>query len=134
MSDAKYPLMENAEDMLRASSGKPLTDITLDAATKGDLSPGDLRIHAETLRLQAEIARQAGYEQLALNLLRAAELTVVPNAEVLQIYDMLRPGRASYDQLIELAAYLEHTYGAAENARFIREAAQTYRERGLLRG
>jgi propanediol dehydratase small subunit len=134
MSAPQYPLMENAEDRLKASSGKPLADITLEAAANGELTAGDLRIHAETLRMQAEIAAKAGYDQLALNLLRAAELTLVPNAEVLQIYDILRPGRASYEQLIGLAAHLEETYGAAENGRFIREAAEAYRERGLLRG
>jgi propanediol dehydratase small subunit len=130
----QYPLMENAGDRLKAASGKPLPEITLEAAANGELTAGDLRIHAETLRLQAEIAREAGYDQLALNLLRAAELTLVPNAEVLQIYDILRPGRASYEQLIGLASHLEETYGAAENATFIREAAEAYRERGLLRG
>jgi propanediol dehydratase small subunit len=131
---AQYPLMENAAEKLQAASGKPLPEITLEAAANGELSAGDLRIHAETLRLQAEIAREAGYDQLALNLLRAAELTLVPNAEVLQIYDLLRPGRASYEQLIALAAHLEATYGAAENGKFIREAAEAYRERGLVRG
>ena len=133
MSTLGYPLMENAAGSLQAASGKPLPEITLEAAASGELSAGDLRIHAETLRMQAEIAREAGYDQLALNLLRAAELTLVPNAEVLQIYDILRPGRASYEQLTGLAAYLEATYGAAENAKFIREAAEAYRERGLLK-
>jgi propanediol dehydratase small subunit len=133
MSDAQYPLMDNAADRLQAASGKPLPEITLEAAANGDLSAGDLRIHAKTLRMQAQIAREAGYDQLALNLLRAAELTLVPNAEVLQIYDILRPGRASYEQLMGLAAHLEDIYGAVENAAFIREAAEAYRERGLVR-
>lgn len=134
MTTPHYPLMENAPDSLQAASGKPLPEITLEAAANGELSAGDLRIHAETLRMQAQIAREAGYDQLALNLLRAAELTLVPNAEVLQIYDILRPGRATYEQLTALAAHLEATYGAAENAAFIREAADAYKERGLLRG
>ncbi|MBX3064227.1 MAG: glycerol dehydrogenase, partial [Anaerolineae bacterium] len=71
--------------------------------------------------------------QLASNLLRAAELTVVPNEEVLKIYDTLRPERASLDELLSLADYLETQYQAVENARFIREAADVYRKRGLLR-
>jgi propanediol dehydratase small subunit len=52
---------------------------------------------------------------------------------VLQIYELLRPGRASYEQMVQLADHLEQTYQAAENARFIREAAAVYRTRGLLR-
>ena len=128
-----YPLMDNEAKRLKALSGKPLPEITLDAAAGGELSSADLRIQADTLRMQAEIARQAGYDQLAANFLRAAELTLVPNQEVLQIYDLLRPHRASYEQLLQLAAHLEQTYHAAENAAFVREAAEVYRERHLLR-
>ncbi|MCE2472900.1 MAG: propanediol dehydratase small subunit PduE, partial [Anaerolineae bacterium] len=93
----------------------------------------DLRTHADTLRRQAEIAREGGFPQLAANLLRAAELTCVPNEEMLKIYESLRPERASYAELTRLADYLETSYGARENAAFIREAAEVYRERGLLR-
>jgi propanediol dehydratase small subunit len=133
MSDIKYPLMQNAADDLKALSGKPLSDITLDAVSEGSLSADDMRIQAETLRLQAQVAEQAGYTQLAHNLRRAAELTAVPNKEVLQIYDLLRPGRASYTQLIQLAEHLEQTYQAAETGKFVREAAEVYQLRNLLR-
>lgn len=133
MSDLQYPLMEHEAENLRAFSGRPLHEVTFEAAVNGDLSADDLRIHADTLRLQAEVAEQAGYTQLAANLRRAAELTVVPNEEVLQIYELLRPGRASWDQLMELADRLLATYQAHENARLVREAAETYRTRGLLR-
>ncbi len=133
MTDPKYPLMENAADTLQAASGRLLSEITLEAAANGDLSITDLRISAETLRAQAEIAREAGYTQLAANLRRAAELTVVPNKEVLQIYDLLRPGRASYAQLMQLAEYLEQTYQAAATGKFVREAAEVYKQRNLLR-
>jgi propanediol dehydratase small subunit len=125
--------MDNEAEHLRAFSGRPLSEITLDAVSKGTLASADLRIRAETLRAQAEIARQAGYEQLAANLLRAAELTVVPNEELLQMYDLLRPSRASWEQLILLAERLENTYQALETARFVREAAEVYQARGLLR-
>ncbi len=133
MNDPQYPLMEHAAGQLRAFSGRPLADLTPEAVAAGDLSAADLRIHADALRAQAEVARQAGYDQLAANLLRAAELTVVPNQEVLQIYDLLRPNRASYEQLAQLADHLEQRYQAVENARFVREAAEAYRTRGLLR-
>ena len=128
-----YPLRDNAPDRLRAYSGRPLTDITADAIAAGELNADDLRAHADALRQQAEIARDNGYPQLTANLLRAAELTDVPNEELLRIYDTLRPERASYEELLRLADYLEERYDAPENAAFIREAAAVYRERGLLR-
>jgi propanediol dehydratase small subunit len=129
---SEYPLIEHAADRLRAASGRPLAEITLEAAAE-ELSIADLQISAETLRVQATIARQAGYSQLAANLTRAAELTAVPNAELLRMYDLLRPGRASYDELIALADTLEKQYDAAENASLVREAASVYKSRGLLR-
>ncbi len=128
-----YPLRENTADSLRAHSGRKLGEITTEALAAGELNGDDLRTHADTLRRQAEIARAGGYPQLASNLLRAAELTDVPNEEMLKIYETLRPERASYDELARLADYLETTFGARENAAFIREAADIYRERGLLR-
>jgi propanediol dehydratase small subunit len=133
MSDTRYPLMQHAAEDLQAMSGRSLSEITLDAVADGALSPEDMRIQAETLRLQAQVAEKAGYTQLAANLRRAAELTAVPNQEVLQIYDMLRPARATYAQLIQLAEYLEATYRAAETGKLVREAAEVYQQRGLLR-
>lgn len=130
---SEYPLMQHAAEQLHAISGRPLRSITLDAAEAGDLEIADLQISADTLRTQAAIARQAGYGQLAANLTRAAELTAVPNAEVLRMYELLRPGRASYDELSELAARLAQTYHAPESAALVREAAEAYRARDLLR-
>ena len=128
-----YPLMEHASETLQAANGRRLSEITLEAASANNLSAADLRISADTLRAQAEIARQAGYRQLAENLFRAAELTGVPNEELLQMYEMLRPKRATFEELIALAATLEEKYGASENARFVREAALVYQTRDLLR-
>jgi propanediol dehydratase small subunit len=129
----QYPLMDHAADTLRAASGRPLEEITIEAAGEGALEIGDLQIDAETLRAQAQIAREAGFRQLAANLTRAAELTAVPNAELLRMYELLRPGRASFGELAALADVLEAEYGAAENARLVREAASVYQARGLLR-
>lgn len=128
-----YPLLENEADNLKAVSGRTVNQITLEAAAAGELSDNDLRIRAETLRAQAEVARNAGYGQLAANLLRAAELTAVPNDELLKMYDLLRPGRASYDTLVALADHLESVYNATFTGQFVREAAEAYRLRGLLR-
>jgi propanediol dehydratase small subunit len=129
----RYPLMAHAADRLRAISGRRLADVTLEAASAGELEIADIQIDAETLRTQAAIARQAGYPQLAANLMRAAELTAVPNAEVLRMYELLRPGRASYGELIELATRLAQMHRAPESAALVREAAEAYRARGLLR-
>jgi propanediol dehydratase small subunit len=120
-------------EQLRAISGRRLADVTLDAAAAGELAIADLQVDAATLRAQAEIAERAGYPQLAANLTRAAELTAVPNAEVLRMYELLRPGRASYDELAELAAALEGAHQAPASAALVREAAEVYRARGLLR-
>ena len=129
----QYPLRDSKSDELFTHSGRPLSDITADAIAAGELTGEDLRTQADTLRQQAQIARQGGYRQLAANLRRAAELTDVPNEELLKIYELLRPERASYDELVRLADYLEATYNAAENAAFIKDAAAVYRERNLLR-
>jgi propanediol dehydratase small subunit len=127
-----YPLSESAAESLQAASGRRLADVTADAARAGELSMADFQISADTLRAQAEVARQAGYVQQAANLIRAAELTAVPNAEVLLMYNTLRPGRATYAQLIALADALEGHYHALECARMVREAAAVYQARDLL--
>ena len=76
----------------RALSGRPIEELTLEAAVRGDLSPADLRVHPDTLRHQAEVAEAHGNPQLGENLRRAAELTALPDDEVLAIYEALRPG------------------------------------------
>lgn len=125
-----YPLMENAEN-LRAASGRPAQAIGL--ATLAELAPADLRISAETLRAQATVAQEAGFAQLAENLIRAAELTAVPNEELLRMYEILRPGRSTYAQLQAMATKLESVYGATTTAAMVREAAEVYRQRDLLK-
>jgi propanediol dehydratase small subunit len=127
----KYPFSQHEADHLKAASERPYADVNLD--NLNDLSAADMFIHADTLRAQAQVARDAGFPHLAENLLRAAELTAVPNEEVLKIYDALRPERSSAEDLLRIAQWLETQYHAVENARFIREAAEVYRVRGLLR-
>ena len=129
----KYPLRDTEAGRLQTHSGVPLCDVTAETIAAAELGGDDLRVHAETLRQQARIASENGYPQLGANLRRAAELTDAPNDELLKIYELLRPERASYDELVKLANYLEERYGATENAAFIKEAAAVYRERGLLR-
>lgn len=127
-----YPLADQPQQ-ISAASGRPLTEIDLGAAIGGELSAADLQISGETLAAQAQIARSSGYGQLAENLERAAELTAVPNEELLKMYGMLRPERSTFAELSELAQRLEEEYHAPVNAAFVREAAAVYRERKLLR-
>lgn len=127
----KYPFSQHDSEQLKAASERPYTELKLD--NLDDLTANDMFIHADTLRAQAQVAREAGYPHLAENLLRAAELTAVPNEDVLKIYDALRPERSSAEDLLRIAQWLETQYHAVENARFIREAAEVYRARGLLR-
>ena len=114
-------------------SGKELEELTLEKVLSGDLTAEDFRISSETLRCQADAAEFAGYHHLALNLRRAAELTGVSNSEVFEIYNTLRPGRAHYAELIEMADRLEKERDAPLTATLVREAAKVYRERGLFR-
>jgi propanediol dehydratase small subunit len=119
------------QETLRTATGRTLDELDMQAILSGKLTPDDFRISAETLRRQAQAAEQAGYGQLAENFRRAAELTNISNEQVFRIYSMLRPGRATYDELVELAEQLEGS-DAPLNAALIREAAQVYLDRGLI--
>ena len=90
-------------------------------------------ISAATLKYQAAKARDAGFVQLSHNFLRAAELTVVPDNEILAIYELLRPGRSTHAELCTTADKLELIYGASETAAFVRDAAAEYLRRNLFR-
>ena len=129
--ERRYPLGEHERERIVSRTGRPLGELTLENVRAGQVDAGDLTIHPDTLRAQAAIAEEAGFPQLAANLRRAAELATVPNERVFAIYEALRPYRVTYEQLRALADELEREYAAPENARFIREAAEVYRARGL---
>ncbi len=128
-----YPLYDNEADSLQAASGRALRDVTLDAALDGSLTIDDLQVHRSALLAQADIAKAAGYAQLAQNFARAAELTVVPRTEIIEMYNILRPGRASREELDALSRRLEQHFQAPICAAMVREAAEVYAARGLLR-
>ncbi len=115
---------------LRALSGRPVSELTLDAVRRGEVSLPDLRIHPDTLEHQAEVAHKHGNPQLAENLRRAAELTRLPDGEVLAIYDALRPGRSTAGDLTALAESLSGR-GLPRCAALVAEAARVYARRGL---
>ena len=122
----------SGEDIYTAS-GRRLDELNMAAIMAGELTTEDLRISAETLRRQADAAQAAGYPQLAQNLRRAAELTRLSNEEVFEVYNTLRPGRTTHSQLIALAERLEGEFAAPLTAAMVREAAEVYLERGIVR-
>lgn len=117
--------------MTRARSGRPAADVTLDALRNGELGIDDVRIHPDTLLHQAQVAEEHANPQLAANFRRAAELALLPDEQVMAIYEALRPGRSSHEDLLHIADDLDRA-GAVRNAALVREAADAYRGRGLL--
>ena len=118
----RYPIYRHASPRITLASGRPIEDLSLEHLQAGRLGAGDLGIHEETLRQQARIADEAGFAPLGRNLERAAELTRLPDAKILEIYDALRRGgrRAALEVL---ARGIERAYGASLTAAFLREAA-----------
>ena len=115
---------------VRALSGRPVDELTLDAVRRGEVGLADLRIHPDTLERQAAVAQQHANPQLAQNLRRAAELTQLSDEEVLAIYEALRPGRATQAELTTLADSLA-ARGLPGCAALVAEAAEVYARRGL---
>jgi glycerol dehydratase small subunit/propanediol dehydratase small subunit len=129
-----YPLAEKHPRLIRGQRGKSLGDITLDAVINNEITMEDLRITPEALEAQADIARSAGRLTLALNFERASELVRVPQDEIMELYELLRPGRAkSKQQLLDAVERLRTTYKAERMARFIEEAVEIYAARGLFK-
>ena len=125
-----YPLAESAPEDARTSSGRRVSEIAIDAVARGEITPADIRVSPEVLRQQADFAEQGGNPQLADNLRRGAELVAFSDEELLELYESLRPGRASALELGELADRLEGR-GAALCAALVREARGAYVRRGL---
>lgn len=126
-------MTEPENDPRRRQRAMDVNDITLENVRLGRVSPEDLTIRRETLIGQARIADAEGYPQLARNFRRAAELTSLPNDVLLAAYEKLRPYRASYFELLSLAQEIAARYDAPETGSYIREAAEAYRDKGLLR-
>lgn len=114
-------------------SGVPLESISMEAIRNGTIKSGDLAIHRDTLLKQAALAEAQGYQQLARNFRRAAELTNIPNTVLIELYEKLRPYRSSYYQLLAASQEIAAIYDAPETGDYIRHAAETYRATGLLR-
>jgi propanediol dehydratase small subunit len=115
---------------VRALSGRAVDSLTVEAVRAGEVGVADLRIHPDTLEHQAVVAAEHGNPQLAENLRRAAELTRLPDEEVLAVYEALRPGRSTPADLTTLAASLAGR-GLPRCAALVTEAADVYARRGL---
>ncbi len=127
-----YPLAKNHPDLLKSKTGKPFSEITFDNVIQGKVIHEDFKTNADTLLMQAEIAEKAGKKQFAGNLRRAAELTRVPDEEVLRIYDKLRPNRATKQELLDIANELRTKYQANITADLVEETARVYEKRNIL--
>jgi len=134
LTTCDYPLGAKRPELVKTINNKSLDELTLENVLDGSVKPEDVRITADTLKMQAQIARAAGRGTLANNFERAAELTLVPDERVLEIYNALRPYRSSKEELEAIAAELETKYSATICAGFVRESAKLYQERKKLKG
>ena len=127
-----YPLAKNHPELLKSKTGKSFSEITFDNVIQGKVIHEDFKTNADTLLMQAEIAEKAGKKQFAGNMRRAAELTRVPDEEVLKIYDKLRPNRATKQELLDIASDLRTKYQANITADLVEETARVYEKRNIL--
>ncbi len=128
-----YPLATKRPELVKTPTNKKLEDITLNNVLKGDINSADVRISPETLELQAKVAEQVERDSLARNLRRASELIAISDERILEIYNALRPNRSTKQELLDIADELEQKYDAVVNSNFVREAAEVYEKRGMLR-
>lgn len=127
----EYPLSNNP-DQVETPDGTTLSEITLEGIVEGDIDGDNIAISPDTLEKQAQVAEQEGRPQLAQNFRRAAELTIVPDERILEIYNALRPSGMDKQKLQSMADELEEEYDAQINASLVREAIDVYEQRGLL--
>lgn len=134
VSAADYPLGVKCPNLVKSPTGKSLDELTLDSVMKGTATFKDFSITPQALELQAQVAESAGRRQIGMNMRRAAELTQIPDERILEMYNSLRPHRSTYEELIAIAEELQGKYQATACANHVREAADVYKRRKLLRG
>jgi len=134
LTQKDYPIAETQPSKVKGKRGIALSELTMDAVLEGRVALEDLQITPEALLKQAEIAKSVGRATLSGNFERAAEMNQLPNSEVMEIYELLRPGRAgSKSTLLEAAQKIRSRYSAEGLAEFIEEAAEFYDKRGLFK-
>ena len=129
-----FPLAAKRPDLLTGPRGKKFEELTLDNVMSGAVAFEDFRITPQALEYQAQVAEAAGSPHVARNLRRAAEMTRIPDERVLEMYNALRPHRSDKAELMAMAEELEKKYEAKICAAFVREAADVYERRHLLKG
>lgn len=129
-----YPVAERRPDLVTTRRGRPLAEISVATVLAGDIEADELRISAQALERQGQVAAASGRPALVANFNRAAELTRVPDARLLEMYEALRPGRSARSQLDAIATELENEFAAPLTAALVREAIDAYERRGLLPG
>ena len=67
------------------------------------------------------------------NFRRAAEMTRIPDERILEIYNCMRPHVSTKEELLAIAEELEEKYDAKINAALVKEAAEVYENRGMLK-
>ena len=134
LTQKDYPIAETQPSKVKGKRGIALSELTMDAVLEGRVVLEDLQITPEALLKQAEIAKSVGRTTLSDNFDRAAEMNKLPTSEVMEIYELLRPGRAgSKSTLLEAAEKIRSRYSAEGLAEFIEEAAEFYDKRGLFK-
>lgn len=128
----KYPLGEYEKSSIRSKTGKKLEDITLDEIKKGNITADDIKISKDVLYKQGQVAQENDNPELAKNFERASELVDVPDEIILEMYNRLRPYRATKAELINMAKRLTNDYKAVNCAKLVMEAAEIYEKRGIL--
>lgn len=125
--------MSTEDDPRRRESSLPPEAIHMQNLLAGGVGPEDVTIRRRMLDMQADRALAEGYPQLARNFRRAAEMTAIPGPAMLEIYEKLRPNRSRYQELLALSQEIIGRYDAPETGAYIREAAEVYREKRLVR-
>ncbi|MDR1977481.1 MAG: diol dehydratase small subunit [Synergistaceae bacterium] len=131
---ADYPLGMKRRDVLKSPRGIPFDELTLENVESGKVAFEDFSISPDVLSMQGDIASSAGRTQIALNFNRAREMTKIPDERILEIYNSLRPHRSTKEEMLGIADELQNKFGAAVCAEFVREAADVYQRRKLLKG
>ena len=133
LSADDYPISEKRPELVLGARGMSLNELTLETVLSGEVTMEDLRITPEALLYQAEIARSVGRIELARNFERASEMSILPQEIIIEIYELMRPGRAeSKESFLAAAKRLRDTYNAENLAAYLEEAAEIYEQRSLF--
>lgn len=129
---SNYPLGQHEAETITSRTGKRLSDITLEEVKRGNVTSDDIKISAEMLKKQGQVAKEADNPQMEANFERASELVNVPDDVILNMYNKLRPNRSTKRELVEMAQELLEKYKAPHCAKLVLEAADIYEKRGIL--